>query len=1367
VHTPLAAGWPCVDGNQCNGDEQCDGAGTCQAGTPPIIDDGNTCTVDSCDQQQGVIHTPAATGSPCPNSDKCDGDETCNGSGVCVDGPLPVIDDGDPCTADACDSLLGVTHTPIAPGTGSCPDNPPIWPAGTLFTLDGVGCASASLSWTDAIDDVAVTSYHIYLDGQLLQKVEAASNGLFGALGLTCAKSYTFTVVAEDGIGNLSSNNPTLVVNTPSFPVDPAQTAPASDPTELSFIGDVSFLFEGANPAQTGVVAGTIERGRAAVLRGKVSNCGGQPLEGIVISVANHPEFGQTRTRADGMFDMAVNGGGPLTVRYRSPGYMPVDRTTSPRWEDYEWLPDVVMTPYDDTVTAVELNAAQMQVAQSSVITDSDGVRQAILLFPAGTTADLVFSCDGNTTQPLSSMSVRATEYTVGACGPAAMPAELPEQSAYTYAVELSVDEAILAGAEWVQFNQPVVLYLDDFLSLPVGTPVPNGFYDRCISCWTASDSGVVVKIVNIVGNVAELDVDGDGLADGAGALAAVGITDAEREQLAQLYGAGKSLWRIPTTHFSPWDGNLGVEPAGPPPDVNDPNINGQEDDSCKEEGSIIEVSNTVLQQMFAATGTQFQLHYRSDRTAGFAASSNVHIPLTGPSPPANLKRVDLTIEIAGQLFEQSFTNAASQIYDFAWDGLDGFGRIATGLQPVVTEVSYVYDTVYQQVDSFGGLGEGLALVPARTEYSLSRTWSGYIQAPSTPSAVTPGFSISGLHTYDTRANVLLFGNGSRRSMGDSSKETQAELQRLGLAATIETIVGTGPTGDAGGGYSGDGGAATAAMLNAPSDVAVAPDGTLYIADNKNCRIRKVDPQGVISTFAGSPQFIDDTYCDTPVVPPDHVGNPDALALSKDGSLIVLSSFKACAGCVRTGAMFRVDQNGTLDRLTGDAQQPCASLSPDGTAAADVRLCWGSYGIATDDSCNIYYGGLSAVMRIGPDGRVYRVAGTNAAGFSGDGGPARLAQLDDPMDIVLDDEGGLYVADWINGRIRYVSNAGVITTFAGNGNFWEETGDGGPALSAALASPRHLARGPDGSIWLSADWGTNHIRRIDSEGTIRRAVGHETWTGYDNDGYPATQALINASNFAFGPDGSLYIAEGNNHRIRRVAPPRAVPHSDIYVPSPDGSEVYVFTEKGRHLRTLDALTGVKLKQYAYSADGYVIAITDENDLTTTIARLANNQVSAITSPYGHKTIFAHDADGNVTTITNPAGEKTTMSYYPGGLMKTLTRPKGNKKTYTYDAQGRLTKAKDDAGGFKSLVRTEQGDESTVKVTTALGRKRTYAVEHQDDGLAHNHWRRRRQRHHEEDRRQARDHAGRRHHADAHREARSALRHVRAAAAAHH
>ncbi len=227
-------------------------------------------------------------------------------------------------------------------------------------------------------------------------------------------------------------------------------------------------------------------------------------------------------------------------------------------------------------------------------------------------------------------------------------PGPLPANSAYTYAVELSADEAIAIGAKTVRFSQPVINYLENFLAFPVGMSVPTGYYDRHQGLWVPSDNGLVVAIVGVTGGLADLDSTGDGDADDTTAL---GVTSAERRQLASLYPVGQELWRVPVAHFTPWDYNW---PLGPPWDAIGPNGGppwGDDplDDPCLRSGSIIECENQTLGEFLDIAGTPFSLNYRSDRVAGRVAAKSLRIPVSRGEMPASLDHIELEVTVAGQ----------------------------------------------------------------------------------------------------------------------------------------------------------------------------------------------------------------------------------------------------------------------------------------------------------------------------------------------------------------------------------------------------------------------------------------------------------------------------------------------------------------------------------------------------------------------------------------------------------------------------------------------------------------------------------------------------------------------------------------------
>jgi RHS repeat-associated protein len=904
------------------------------------------------------------------------------------------------------------------------------------------------------------------------------------------------------------------------LPPNPQTVAPPADPTVATIVADATkFLYGGSNPVQTGVAEGAIEARRAAVIRGRVLDKANRPLPGVLVTIKGHPEFGQTLSRADGGFDLAVNGGGSLTVEYRKEGYLPAQRQDNVPWQDYAVLDEVVLIPLDSRATPVELGAAApAQAARGNPVTDGDGdgARQATLLFPAGIQATLTLP-DG-TAQPLRTLHVRATEYTVGENGPKAMPGPLPPASAYTYAVELSADEALATGAKTVGFDRPVPFYVENFPNFPVGGIVPAGWYDRDKTAWIPSDNGRIIEISGIANGLADLDTDGDGLADAAATLAALGITPEEQAQLAQLYPAGQTLWRVPIRHFTPWDLNW---PYGPPPDAEPPNPpepetddKNKEDDPCERQGSIIECENQVLGERLPIAGTPYTLNYRSDRVPGRKAAYTVKVYLSGAHVSASLKRIALEIAVAGRVFNFAYPGSSNQTHVFTWDGLDAYGRPVQGMQSATVRIGYVYDGAYQQTTRFGYNGNGIPITGdwARQEVTLWRNTPVQIGAPPFEAQVRLGaWTLNMHHTYDPIGKILYQGYGGRRS-------TQS------IPPVIETVAGKGYDGlDYG--Y-GDAGPATSAILRNPSGVAVSADGSLYIASTT--QVRRVGPDGIITTVAGNGQY----------------------------------------------------------------------------------------------------------------------------GYSGDGGPAIAAKVS-PQSIAVGTDGSLYIADYQNHCIRRVGPDGLITTVAGTGQ-QGYNGDGGPATAARLSHPESVAVGINGDIYI-----TNTI-------IPRISRVHSTLPG--------------------------------------------ITYSDYLIPSEDGTELYRFNEAGRHLQTLDALTGAVRHQFAYDAAGRLSSATDGDGNTTAIERDAQGNPAAVVAPNGQRTTLGLDANGYLASVTNPADETYRMAYTADGLLTAFETPNGHASAFRYDGLGRLIEDRDAAGNAQTLVRTWLAQGYEVAHATAEGRGFIHRVE---------------------------------------------------------
>ncbi|WP_207217850.1 MULTISPECIES: DNRLRE domain-containing protein [Sorangium] len=1159
------------------------------------------------------------------------------------------LDDGDACTTDTCDPVLGIVHTPI-----STDDSDP----STIDTCDPA---------TGAVTHVA---------------------------------------------------------------------CPALDPTVATRLIDaVGCIYQGPSAPQTGVTA-TFAAGTVAVVKGKVATRAGVPISGVQVSVLGHDvedaeSFGRVLTRADGAFELVVRGGQPLTISYEKAGYLPSQRQVATSWQRWSDAPDVVLIERDPVVTPVELGSAtEIQVARGSVQTDESGTRQATLLFPPGTSGTMTVP-DPNgppgamTTVALpAEVHVRATEYTVGPNGPEAMPGTLPAASAYTYAVELGLDEAVAAGATNVEFTQPVPFYVENFLSFPVGTPVPLGYYDAQQGIWIPSEDGRVIEILDVSGGVASLDVDGDDVADDASALDELGITAEELEQLGALYTAGTSLWRVQVTHFTPWDTNW---PFGPPDDaVPPPDGSGAATDlpcnTCKATGSIIECESQVLGERLPVSGTPFSLHYQSDRTLGRRDLYRLPIPLTKATVHSKLLRIGVGVTIAGRSFgyAQSCPCAPNQEYVFEWDGKDALGRDVAGKQPVVVDIGYTYEGEYKKPNlsgtagggtvsggggSFGRLGgDRISGNRTRQDITLHRRWESTLGAWHNDADALGGLSLSEHHAYDPVTSILYRGDGERRTGRDlpnSLRRVAGEIPSSSVAAA-------------------DGINAAVAYIGIPRGVAVGPDGSVYFPDTGTYRVRKIGPDGIISTVAGVYNQFGYNGDNRPATTA-LLGSLDFMTIGPEGSIY----FKD--GC----RIRRVAPDGIIWNVAGNGSCSLAN-APSNVAATSVPLGDSVYGISVAPDGALYIAMRTRVRMVTPDGIISTVAGTGDIGHSVDGVRATEAQFAWITAVAAAPDGGFYLAESggaigsAGNFIRRVDLNGVLTTVGGlAGESTGQTGNGGPATSAFLGSPQALALGPDGSIYFTTQRIADHdyptLRRISPDGIITTIAGNRgtlpTLCSSEHCGLdgPATKAwFIRPRGLAVTPNGEIFIADGvqatNSLIVRLKAPFPGVAPGNITVPSEDGTEYYVFDERGRHLATKDALLGVTRYQFGYDPEGRLTTVTDVDGQVTTIQRDSSGVATAIVAPTLQTTSLAMDAEGYLWTLTNPANETTTLEYYPGtGLLMSMLEPLGRLHEFEYD-EGRLIRDDDPADGFQTLSRTDTSSGYSVTLTTAEGRTRTHAIE---------------------------------------------------------
>ncbi|MFT4724310.1 MAG: RHS repeat-associated protein [Colwellia sp.] len=1100
-----------------------------------------------------------------------------------------------------------------------------------------------------------------------------------------------------------------------ALPPDPKDIAPALNPTQVVNLKDaVEFLFTGDNPIQTGVNADDISAKRVAVVRGQVLNKDNTPLSGVTITIKDNTEYGQTLSRADGWFDMAVNGGGYVTINYAKEGYLPVQRQINTPWRDFIMPKNVVMISLDPQVTTIDLTSSQeIQVAQGSIQTDADGDRQATVFFPKGTSAKMVMP--NGSTQSLTTLNVRATEYTVGENGRNTMPGQLPSFSGYTYAVELSVDEAIAAGATRVDFNQEVPLYIDNFLEFPTGEVVPIGWYDHSLSAWIPSKNGRIVEILSVTNGLADLDVEGNGdIADDA-ALNELNIKVEELKQLASIYIVGKKLWRSPITHFTPWDCNW---PYGPPEEAISPiaelattedenRLDPENVDKCS--GCIIEAQNQVLGEEVVIAGTPFSLNYRSDRVEGRKTSSILNIPLSDDVMPSKVRSISLTVDIGGRRFEHLFSGLPNQSYQFVWDGLDSYGRPLNVADAKIT-IGYTYLAVYYPAtsnfyNSFAELADSLDSISFSRDTSdrtitIEQVYTKELtgRPPLIDSSNLGNWTLSQHHGYDPKSKTLTKGDG----YGKTAQQINGQLVTLSAGYFLY-------------GYNADGVPAVGEKIDHPTDLALGADGSYYFISGQ--RIRKVNNEGIITTVAGNGEIIrgDDDVTEGDGELAINVAFPH----TQNGGMSTLEIAHGNIYLNTKGFIRKIDTDGIISTVAGNGAYCTYGFEDVGDGGSALDACLSEVaGIALSSDGTIYIGTKNRIRKISPNGVITTIAGGSTPGFSGDGGLAIDAQVSKVSDVLLNDDGSIHFADYLNGRIRKIDVNGVISTVAGGGYYYNrnKNANGIPATQAYLSLPRKLAKGVKGNLYFTEK---ASVFKISPDGMIYFISGGEyngnnSRYSYEGLAKNATYSLL--TGLVIDPSNNLYVADKNSSIIRKISADLfpSFSENDVLIPSNNGKELYNFNSYGQHLKTLDTVTGSVQYSFSYTQDGYLSNITDVNGRVTTIERDSDGKPTSIISPDGQRTQFTLE-NKNLIGIQHPNGTVNNFKYSDEALLTGIISPNGDSNLYQFDIMGRLLTDTDPEGGGWQINRVENMADSQVSMKSAEGRLSIFRVDSLNTG----------------------------------------------------
>ncbi len=1259
----------------------------CVAGASYGLDDDNPCTDDACDPVLGVSHLPSTAGTACEDGDPCTFDDECDGAGSCDTGTPAALcedrcadgtdDDGDE-QIDCAD--VDCAPRPICDESLQCADG-----------LDNDGDTLVDCGDTECTGQVGCTS-------------ELCANGMDddGDLALDCADS------------DCSDESPCS-----DDVADPDAVAPELDATVVSgFAQRMTFLYDGSSGIQQGVASGAIEEARVALVSGSVVDEAAAPLSGVVVKVVGAPELGTTLTQDDGEYDLAVNGGGRVVLSFSLPGYLSSERVVDTSWHKPVSLEPVVLVTTNTPPTLLDLSGASgAQIVRGAPEEDVDGERRGVLVIPPHAVAQVTLN-DGTVIPPgeTEPLQIRIKEFTVGDVGPVSMPIPLPPTSAYTYAFEIAVE-----GVKDVSFDAPVPFYLENFIGLPVGTEVPLGSVDRERAVWVPSDSGRVIEIVGVTDGLAEVDADGDGDGESEAALLALGITASERVALASEYSIGSEIWRLQLSHFTqPWDANMGFWPPAlaRAPNVADPqwSLASNAPTPCTVMGgSTVQCQSRVLSEDIPVTGTPYALHYGSDRVRG-AGATPIEIAMEPLSVLQGIGVSSVSVEFSpdrGKPETKRFILGQSnfpEIVAWDWAGIDAFDHPTNGTTHVGIDVRYYFPCSYTTASRFGYNGNGAIATnsPAGGRGSGVSTVDG-LRNPQPACSVSMlqklhaqtrlldyrtlglgGWSLSPHHVLDTEHQTLFLGSGEQLGGGDLSHVVNTHVMTEWFGGNMMRVA---PDGSlymsvagqpykirhvfADGSYEDIGRNCFCALqrsymyegmqvedLCLPNVTAldVTNDGEvllgLGVPDNSDGVIIRIDRAGVVHAVAGSGGPADNPLSRFPTTADGITGPSTTLRIRPTGAI-----FASADGRVfHSGGDDPNGNNGPLLPYRGvDQAGDAFGLGiPSGLQLAPSPL---RFAAAPDGS--VYFTNGCGIERLMVDGTLKVVAGVRLAGYDGfilnslcrptsdtNGGSLFVPIPEDVdastltvpaiMDMTIDDDGVLYFATHWNQVHAIFPNDNSIHTILGNPaagpcmEWYQNYGEGHPNLHA-----QHRACFPP----------------VDGISAIQSRL-------------PDIVAMD------VGPDGKVYVALTD--RVLVVESARTVRSSDAgrpVIPSRDGSELYVFDGFGRHLETRSALTGATLLSFEYDTEGRLEHLVDANGLETTIERHGNGTLSAIVAPFGQRTELTENVSGYLEQITpDPDSDGYGLTYdaLGGGLLKQLVDPLDRPHDYTYEGHDLAT-----------------------------------------------------------------------------------------------
>ncbi|ERE88158.1 teneurin-3 isoform 1 [Cricetulus griseus] len=660
-------------------------------------------------------------------------------------------------------------------------------------------------------------------------------------------------------------------------------------------------------------------------------------------------------------------------------------------------------------------------------------------------------------------------------------------------------------------------------------------------------------------------------------------------------------------------------------------------------EDSPIIPETQVLHEETTIPGTDLRLSYLSSRAAGY--KSVLKITMTQAVIPFNLMKVHLMVAVVGRLFQKWFPASPNLAYTFIWDKTDAYNQKVYGLSEAVVSVGYEYESCLD-----------LTLWEKRT---------AVLQGYELDASNMGGWTLDKHHVLDVQNGILYKGNGENQFISQQPP-------------VVSSIMGNGrrrsiscPSCN---------GQADGNKLLAPVALACGIDGSLYVGDFNY--VRRIFPSGnVTSVLELSSNPAHRYYLATDPVTGDlYVSDTNTRRIYRPKSL--------------TGAK-DLTKNAEVVAGTGEQCLPFdEARCGDGGKAVEATLM-SPKGMAIDKNGLIYFVDGTMIRKVDQNGIISTLLGSNdltsARPLTCDTSMhISQVRLEWPTDLAINPmDNSIYVLD--NNVVLQITENRQVRIAAGRPMHCQVPGVEYPvgkhAVQTTLESATAIAVSYSGVLYITEtdEKKINRIRQVTTDGEISLVAGIPSECDCKNDancdcyqsgdGY-AKDAKLNApSSLAASPDGTLYIADLGNIRIRAVSKNKPLLNSmNFYeVASPTDQELYIFDINGTHQYTVSLVTGDYLYNFSYSNDNDITAVTDSNGNTLRIRRDPNRMPVRVVSPDNQVIWLTIGTNGCLKSMTAQGLELVLFTYHGNsGLLATKSDETGWTTFFDYDSEGRLT-----------------------------------------------------------------------------------------------